>query len=259
MRASFLLAFVLVAACGSDDADVIDAPDDPVDAAISDSGAFDAAVDGAPLDTQAQQLALSSSAITNGGTIADAYSCQGANISPPLAWTGGPAAQGYAIVFTDMTNGLIHSAIWDIPAATTSLAENIPKVAQPAVPAGSKQPLAYDNQTRGYLGPCPGSMHTYQFMLYAVDAYPLPGVTLSSNRTAVRTALNARMVATATLTATFTPLRCSPKTRPADVSDLHSGDGPCLARASSPTNRSSARCARWMQAPSPPTSAAASA
>jgi hypothetical protein len=38
-----------------------------------------------------------------------------------------------------------------------------------------------------------------------VDAYPLPGVTLNSNRTAVRTALNARMVATATLTATFTP------------------------------------------------------
>ena len=50
----------------------------------------------------------------------------------------------------------------------------------------------------------PGS-HTYQFKLYAVDTYPLPGVTLNSNRTQVRAALDDHMLSTSTLTATFTP------------------------------------------------------
>ena len=159
MRAFLPFALILTAACGSDDSgDAIDAPGSSVDAASD--GSLPADADGSMSDAPAQQLALTSSAMTEGGTIADVYSCQGTNISPPLSWTGGPAAEGYAIVFTDLSNGLIHSAIWDIPATTMSLAENIPKVEEPPEPAGSKQPLAYDNQTRGYLGPCPSSMHT---------------------------------------------------------------------------------------------------
>ncbi len=82
------------------------------------------------------------------------------------------------------------------------------KIAEPTTPAtlvGSKQPFAYDNSTRGYLGPCPGSMHTYQFAVFAVDANPLPGLTLASNRAAVKTAILAHDTVTATLTATFTP------------------------------------------------------
>ena len=59
--------------------------------------------------------------------------------------------------------------------------------------AGAKQPLAYDNQTRGYLGPCPGSQHTYQFALYAVDTNPLPGLGMTSTRAQVRTAILAQL------------------------------------------------------------------
>lgn len=208
LPASLLL--VATAACGADDA-----PTD-IDAAV---GADAAASDGQPAvdatgadaaaDAPAGVLALTSTAIVEGGTIADLYSCQGANVSPPLAWSGGPAAQGYAVVLTDLNNMLIHSAIWDIPASVSSLAENIAKVAEPAVPAGAKQPLAYDNQTRGYLGPCPGSTHTYQFKVYALDVYPLPmpvnTTTATATRAQIRTALEAHDLATATLTATFTP------------------------------------------------------
>ncbi len=208
MRSTILAALLLstAAACGSDDdgAGAIDAPETTDATAGADGGDADAAIDGAT-DAPSAALALTSTAITEGGVIADMYSCQGTNVSPPLAWTGGPSPAGYAIVFTDMSNGLIHSAIWDIPAATTSLPENVMKVYMPAVPAGAKQPLAYNNQTRGYLGPCPSTMHTYQFALYAVDANPLPGLGMGSTRAQVQTAILAHDTAMATLTATFTP------------------------------------------------------
>ena len=196
------VVFASLAACGADDAPGgVDAPSSPVDAAADAQPTPDAP----SIDAPPAALTLTSTVITEGGVIPDMYSCQGTNVSPPLSWSGGPSAAGYAVVLTDRSNNLVHSIIWDIPGTVTSLPENVSKVAEPPTPAGSKQPPAYDNQTRGYLGPCPGSMHTYEFMVYAVDEHPLTGVTLSSNRTAVRSALMANMVATATLTATFTP------------------------------------------------------
>lgn len=206
MRFAILASLMLlgVAACGGDDggSGAIDAP--TTDAPGNDGGDTDAAIDAQSIDATAA-LVLTSTAITEGGPIADMYSCQGANVSPPLAWTGGPSAPGYALVLVDMSNMLVHSAIWDIPGTTMSLPENVEKVYMPAVPAGAKQPLAYDNSTRGYLGPCPGTPHTYQFQLYAVDEHPLTGLSMTSSRANVRTAILAHDTALATLTATFTP------------------------------------------------------
>jgi phosphatidylethanolamine-binding protein (PEBP) family uncharacterized protein len=202
--ATLLLATTLgtTAACGGDDTS------STVDAAAGGDGAV--AIDGAPTDgaggdAPVTTITLTSTAFIEGGVIPMMYSCRGTNVSPPLAWTDGTAAQGYAVVLTDLSNGLIHSIIWDVSTANLSLPENVAKVAEPAVPAGSKQPLAYDNQTRGYLGPCPGSTHTYQFSIHGVDSYPLPGVTLGSTRGEVRAAITAHEVVADTLTATFTP------------------------------------------------------
>ena len=191
-----------LAACGDDGSSVTDA------GAIDAPELRDATPDGpidAPVDAPVAALRLTSTAITEGGMIPTMYSCRGLDVSPPLAWTGGPAAPGYAVVLTDLSNNLVHSIIWDIPGAVAALPENVAKVAEPPVPAGSKQPFAYDNQTRGYRGPCPPNQHTYQFALYAVDVRPLPEPTLASNRAAVLTAIRAHDTAMATLTATFTP------------------------------------------------------
>ncbi len=208
MRLRPALALVLIAACGGDDtAAPIDAPAD-VDADHDAAMVVDAPLGiDAPtaIDAPPAALALTSTAITEGGVIPVRHSCRGANVSPPLAWTGGPSAPGYALVLTDRSNPLVHSIIWDIPGARTDLPEGVDKVAEPPAVPGAKQPLAYDNQTRGYLGPCPGSTHTYEFALYAVDASPLPGVTLSSTRAQVLAAIMAHDTASATLTATFTP------------------------------------------------------
>src|SRR5689334_1478937 len=103
------LALCVVAACGSSDADPTDARSGN-DAASTD-GSIDATTDPSGVDARPAPFLLTSTAITEGGVIPDAHSCQGANISPPLAWTGGPTAPGYALIFTDITSaeGFLHS------------------------------------------------------------------------------------------------------------------------------------------------------
>ena len=210
MRTALCLSLVLtLVACGGDDGG------GPIDAVGGDGASTDAAIDAAPLDGPLVDgppaaFALTSAVITEGDVIPVVHSCRGANTSPPLTWTGGPTAPGYALVFTDITtpaNPFLHSIIWDIPGTATELPVGIQKVYMPPVPAGAKLPLGYDGQTRGYLGPCPGSMHRYEFALVAVDVNPLPGLSMGSTRFAVRDAIAAHAVAggRATLTATFTP------------------------------------------------------
>lgn len=151
-------------------------------------------------------MTLTSTGFTEGTVIPDKYSCAGQNVSPDLSWTAGPAGtQSYAIVFTDKSNNLIHWVIWDIPPATSSLPEHVENAANPATPAGAKQAESYDGQTFGYLGPCPGNTHTYEFVAYAVDVAALPNVTTASSRNEVETEILAHDLASAALSGTFTP------------------------------------------------------
>jgi phosphatidylethanolamine-binding protein (PEBP) family uncharacterized protein len=109
----------------------------------------------------------------------------------------------YAIVFTDKSNGLVHSGIYDIPATITSLPMNVEKVAMPSNVPGAKQVQPYSTKVapNGYAGPCPGpTEHTYEFMLYAVGITPLPGITTSQKGADLVTALQPHDLATTTLT-----------------------------------------------------------
>lgn len=151
-------------------------------------------------------FSLTSTGFTEGSEIPVTYSCKGANTSPDFTWTPGPSGTlSYAVVLTDKSNNLIHWVIWDIPGATTSLPADLEKKANPAIPAGAKQVKAYDNATFGYLGPCPPSVHTYEFAVFALDVATLPGVTTASTRKQVDTAILNHDLASATLTGTFTP------------------------------------------------------
>ena len=76
-------------------------------------------------------------------------------------------------------------------------------IVQPAAPSGSKQTLAFDGATRGYLGPCPPSLHHYRFNVYAVGEYPLAGVTLDTSAADLETALVAAALASASLGADY--------------------------------------------------------
>jgi Raf kinase inhibitor-like YbhB/YbcL family protein len=149
----------------------------------------------------ASGFSLTSSAITEGGMFPTANTCTGNSVSPPFAWTAGPAgAMSYAIVLTDKSNMLRHWVLWDMPPDTMALPANLPKTATLTMPNGAKQ---VSIQGGGYAGPCPpaGTTHTYEFALYAVDVATLPGVTTTSMPMAVETAVVAHQLAKATLTA----------------------------------------------------------
>ncbi|MEP7124234.1 MAG: YbhB/YbcL family Raf kinase inhibitor-like protein [Byssovorax sp.] len=151
-------------------------------------------------------FALVSTGFSEGMEIPKTYACGGANTSPDLSWAPTPAGTlSYAVRLTDKSNNLIHWVIWDIPAATTGLPAGVEKKANPAIPAGSKQAKAYDNQTFGYLGPCPGKVHTYEFAVIALDVATLPNVTTASTRNQVNVEILNHDLATATLTGTYTP------------------------------------------------------
>lgn len=116
-------------------------------------------------------LALSSAAFTNGQKIPDKYTCQGANVSPPLSWSGVPqGAQSFALITEDMDgpSGIItHWIIFNIPASARELAEAIP---QGDFSDGTLQGNNVRGQA-GFTGPCPppGTLHRYQFTLFALD------------------------------------------------------------------------------------------
>ncbi len=129
------------------------------------------------------------------------FTCGGDDHSPPFAWGAGPSGTlSYALVLHDtfQTPPFVHWALWDIPAATTSLPESLATTATLTTPAGAKQVAG---QGMGYLGPCPpnNAVHTYVFTLYALDVATLPGTTTST--AAVVTAIQAHDLASATLTA----------------------------------------------------------
>jgi Raf kinase inhibitor-like YbhB/YbcL family protein len=126
-------------------------------------------------------LKLASTAFDEGGTIPAKYTCDGENVSPPLAWSGVPeAAKSLALVADDPDapgGTWTHWVIYQIPATEKGLAENVP--ARDTLDEGARQGKN-DFKKTGYGGPCPPSgTHRYFFKLYALDTDPNlpPGAT----------------------------------------------------------------------------------
>jgi phosphatidylethanolamine-binding protein (PEBP) family uncharacterized protein len=111
----------------------------------------------------------------------------------------------FAVVLTDLSNQLVHCAIYDVPGTVLGLPANVDKVAMPTAVPGAKQTQAY-NGSFGYAGPCPQTKHTYQFKVYALSTATLSGVMSGmTGKDSVVTAASASNLGTATLTATFDP------------------------------------------------------
>jgi Raf kinase inhibitor-like YbhB/YbcL family protein len=111
----------------------------------------------------ASTLTLSSSAFANNGAIPAKYTCDGANVSPPLTIAGvPPGAKSLALTLDDPDapgGSFRHWLVWKIPPSTTSIGEG--------------QHLGVEEQNGfgkpGYGGPCPPSgLHHYAFTLYAM-------------------------------------------------------------------------------------------
>jgi Raf kinase inhibitor-like YbhB/YbcL family protein len=119
-------------------------------------------------------MRLTSSAFAEGGEIPSQHTCEGKDISPPLAWSGAPSnTRSFALIVDDpdapdpaapkMT--WVHWVLYNIPASVSSLAEGAHEL-----PPGTLQGLN-DWKRTGYGGPCPPiGRHRYFHKLYALDA-----------------------------------------------------------------------------------------
>ena len=116
-------------------------------------------------------MEVTSAAFSEGGTIPAKYTCDGQNISPPLAWTSAPGGtKSLALIMDDPDAPIgvfVHWVLYDVPAGERKLVENIPQTK--TLTNGARQGMNGRKQI-GYTGPCPPSgTHRYYFKLYALD------------------------------------------------------------------------------------------
>ena len=119
-----------------------------------------------------EPISFTSSAFAHEAPIPVKYSCDGENISPPLAWTDPPdGTESFALINDDpdAPGGVwVHWVLYNIPADARGLQEAVP--AQETLSDGSQHG---ENSwgRRDYGGPCPpGGTHRYFFKLYALDS-----------------------------------------------------------------------------------------
>lgn len=118
------------------------------------------------------KFTLTSSAITDGATIPDRFTCAGADVSPALSWTAAPeGTKSFALIVDDPDAPVgtwVHWVLFNLPASATTLPEAVP--AKENLADGSRHGRN-DFKRLGYGGPCPppGKPHRYFFKLYAVD------------------------------------------------------------------------------------------
>lgn len=128
-------------------------------------------------DTQAVGLSVTSAAFAEGERIPVPHTCDGQDLSPPLAWQGVPAAARSLAIICDDPDApggtWVHWVVYGIPPETADLPEGIGKGA--ALPEGAMEGET-DFRRPGYGGPCPppGAPHRYFFKVYALDAMPEP-------------------------------------------------------------------------------------
>ncbi len=116
-------------------------------------------------------IKITSTAFEEGGMIPRRYTCDGDDISPPLAWTGAPAeTRSFALISDDPDAPVgtwVHWVIYNLPASASELHEAVPP--EKDLKNGARQGRN-DFRKIGYGGPCPpGGTHRYYFKLYALD------------------------------------------------------------------------------------------
>jgi Raf kinase inhibitor-like YbhB/YbcL family protein len=123
-------------------------------------------------ENAATKIHLTSPTFADGAAIPSKYTCDGENISPPVAWGKFPEkTKSLALVCDDPdapAGTWVHWVIFNIPPIFNALSEKAPP--EEILPPGTKQGRNDFNRI-GYGGPCPprGNPHRYFFKLYALD------------------------------------------------------------------------------------------
>lgn len=118
-------------------------------------------------------MSITSGAFTHQGAIPARYTCQGDDISPPLAWGGVPAGAKSLVLIVDDPDApdpaapkmtWVHWLLYNLPVDGGGLPEAVR-----VLPAGTLEGVN-DWKRVGYGGPCPPiGRHRYFHKLYALD------------------------------------------------------------------------------------------
>jgi hypothetical protein len=152
-------------------------------------------------------MKIMSKAFGDGQEIPSAYTCQGKDVPPALAWEGVPAGtKSFALIVDDPDAPdpkapkmpWVHWVLYDMPATATGLPE---AVVPAGLPAGTRQGIN-DWKRTGYGGPCPPiGRHRYFFKLYALDA--MLGDLGPATKVNVERAMKGHVLAEAMLVGTY--------------------------------------------------------
>jgi hypothetical protein len=150
-------------------------------------------------------LQITSPAFSDGGEIPRKYTCEGDDLSPPLAFAGVPAGTKSLVLIVDDPDApdpkapkmtYVHWVLFDLPPDTSEIAEGMA-----ALPSGTKSGLN-DWKRPDYGGPCPPiGRHRYFFKLFALDAR-LEGLS-AATKADVLAAMQGHVLAEAQMVGTY--------------------------------------------------------
>lgn len=153
-----------------------------------------------PAPSASQRITVTSTAFTENGTVPRRYTCDGADVSPPLTFAGVPADAAELVVVLEDPNAphgtFTHWLMWGVPARDTRLTAG-------TAPRGATEGRNSFKKT-GYGGPCPpkgAAPHRYVLSVYAADRK----LTLATGASPddVRRALTGHTLASGTLTGRY--------------------------------------------------------
>jgi Raf kinase inhibitor-like YbhB/YbcL family protein len=143
-------------------------------------------------------MKVTSSAFSNGGKIPKKYTCDDADLNPPLRIENLPkGAKAVALIMEDPdapSRVWTHWVVWNIDPKATEIREN-------SIPQSGVQGTN-DFGNAKYGGPCPPSgTHRYYFRVYALDG-PLT-LAASATKSALEKAMAGHIVAKGSLMGTY--------------------------------------------------------
>lgn len=149
-------------------------------------------------------MKLTSTAFAHGADIPSRHTCEGDDVSPPLAWTDVPSgAKSLALIVDDPDapdpaapqRTWVHWVVVDLPPDSDGLPGG------GALPTGARDGLN-DWKRAGYGGPCPPiGRHRYFFKLHALDM-TLPALR-QPTKAALEEAMKGHVLAQAELLGTY--------------------------------------------------------
>jgi len=119
------------------------------------------------------RIMVTSPAFSSGKTLDEKYTQNGANMSPPLAWTKGPVGtRSYVVLAEDSgvnrPEPIVHWIVYNIPSSVLRLSQEMPPGA--TLEDGALQGKNVAGST-SYIGPKPpaGQTHPYHFQVFALN------------------------------------------------------------------------------------------